>query len=65
MINKYGFPVKNYYMSVTEMAPPGVSNLSLIIKAARSLLAALVEKRNVSRRVSTYGRQQKPTYTAG
>ncbi len=62
MINKYGFPVKNYYMSVAEMAPLGVSNLSLITKAARSLLAALVEKRNVSRRVSTYGRRQKPNY---
>lgn len=58
MINKYGFPIKNYYVRPAAPAPVVEGNWAMIVllKAVTRLQKYLLEKLSVPGRVSAYGR---------
>ncbi|MDP1808604.1 MAG: hypothetical protein Q8L35_03605 [Actinomycetota bacterium] len=67
MINRFGFPVKDYYVQAAATAPAENGNLAIIIllNAVTMMQKFLMERLSVPRRVSTYGRRQKPNYVTG
>ena len=67
MINRYGFPVKNYYVQAGSSGPAENGSLAIIIllKAVKMMQTFLLERLSVPRRVSAYARRQKPNYITG
>ena len=67
MVNKFGFPVKNYYVQAAAESPAAAGNLAImaLLGIVNALQGFLTERMRVSRRVSAYDRRQEPTYVTG